>query len=100
MYMRVLLAAALLALTGIATASARVNMSTDSLIVAENDDDFKMQDDKMQSDDQNGEDESAKMGKEEGTHTGTDQGTTPESDTKKVEQPERRNVPTTDGDQN
>jgi hypothetical protein len=37
--------------------------------------------------------ESAKMGKEEGTHTGTNQGAKPENDTKKVDQPERRNVP-------
>jgi hypothetical protein len=37
-------------------------------------------------------DESAKMGKDEGTHTG-EHGAKPESDTKKVEQPERKNVP-------
>jgi hypothetical protein len=43
-----------------------------------------------------GED-SAKMGKEEGTHTGPNQGVTPENDTQKVDQPERRN-PTTGGD--
>ena len=43
-----------------------------------------------------GED-SAKMGKEEGTHTGPNQGATPENDTKKVDQPERRN-PTTGGE--
>ena len=36
---------------------------------------------------------SAKMGKEEGTHTGPNQGATPESDTSKIDQPERRNVP-------
>jgi hypothetical protein len=38
--------------------------------------------------------ESAKMGKEEGTHQGSDLGATPETDTKKIDQPERRN-PTT-----
>ena len=38
--------------------------------------------------------ESAKMGKEEGTHTEPSHGTPPESDTSKVDQPERRN-PTT-----
>jgi hypothetical protein len=38
--------------------------------------------------------ESAKMGKEEGTHEGADPGTTPENDTKKIEQPARKN-PTT-----
>jgi hypothetical protein len=40
--------------------------------------------------------DSAKMGKDEGTHTGADQGATPENDTKKVEQPDRRN-PTSGG---
>jgi hypothetical protein len=40
--------------------------------------------------------ESAKMGKEEGTNRGTDVGATPESDTKKIEQPPRQN-PTTSG---
>ena len=38
--------------------------------------------------------ESAKMGKEEGTHQGTQVGATFESDTLKVEQPQRQN-PTT-----
>ena len=41
--------------------------------------------------------DSAKMGKEEGTHTGPNLGATPENDTKKVDQPERRN-PTTGGE--
>ena len=36
----------------------------------------------------------AKMGKEEGTHTGANQDAKPEKDTDKVDQPERRN-PTT-----
>jgi hypothetical protein len=40
---------------------------------------------------------SAKMGKGEGTHTGPDQGVTPESDTSKIVQPPRRN-PTTGGE--
>jgi len=39
---------------------------------------------------------SAKMGKDEGTHIGAGQGTTPESDTSKVDQPARRNVPSDD----
>ena len=34
------------------------------------------------------------MGKEEGTHEGADLGATPENDTQKIEQPDRRN-PTT-----
>ena len=33
--------------------------------------------------------ESAKMGKEEGTHEGANLGATPENDTKKTDQPER-----------
>jgi hypothetical protein len=37
--------------------------------------------------------ESAKMGKEEGTHTEPGHGGTPESDTSKIDQPARRNVP-------
>ena len=41
--------------------------------------------------------DSAKMGKEEGTHAGPDQGATPENDTQKIDQPARRN-PTTGGD--
>jgi hypothetical protein len=41
--------------------------------------------------------DSAKMGKEEGTHTGPNQGATPENETQKVDQPERRN-PTTGND--
>ena len=38
--------------------------------------------------------DSAKMGKEEGTHTGANQGAKPENDTDKVDQPERRNSTT------
>jgi hypothetical protein len=41
--------------------------------------------------------DSAKMGKEQGTHTGPNQGATPENDTQKADQPARRN-PTTGGD--
>ena len=40
------------------------------------------------------ESDSAKLGQEEGTHTGGNQGAKPESDTDKIDQPERRN-PTT-----
>jgi hypothetical protein len=43
---------------------------------------------KLQSDEN--ADESAKMGKESGTHSG-DQGSPPENDTKKVDQPPREN---------
>jgi hypothetical protein len=38
--------------------------------------------------------ESAKMGKDEGTHEGAHHGTIPENDTQKIDQPERKN-PTT-----
>jgi hypothetical protein len=38
--------------------------------------------------------ESAKMGKEEGTHVGADLGATPENDTQKIDQPDRRNATT------
>jgi hypothetical protein len=40
---------------------------------------------------------SAKMGTEEGTHTGANQGSKPENDTSKIDQPPRRD-PTTGGD--
>jgi hypothetical protein len=40
--------------------------------------------------------ESAKMGKEEGTHSGENQGVTPESDTSKIDQPARANPTTGD----
>ncbi len=45
---------------------------------------------------------SAKMGEESGTQEGADVGATPESDTKKVDQPDRRNPTTgaTASDQN
>ena len=36
---------------------------------------------------------SAKMGKEEGTQTGPNQGATPENDTQKIDQPARKNIP-------
>ena len=42
--------------------------------------------------------DSAKMGKDEGTHTGPDQGMTPERDTSKVDQAARRNVPSNSPD--
>jgi hypothetical protein len=40
--------------------------------------------------------ESAKMGKEEGTHAEPDHGTPPESDTSKIDQPKRQNPTTSD----
>ena len=49
------------------------------------------------STDENAED-SAKMGKEEGTHTGSNLGATTESDTSKIDQPARRNIPSNSSD--
>jgi hypothetical protein len=45
------------------------------------------------------ENASAKMGKEEGTHTGPTQGAPPENDTKKVDQPPRKDVPSNENPQ-
>jgi hypothetical protein len=42
------------------------------------------------------EQKSAKMGKDEGAQTGANQGTPPESDTQKVDQPPRKNPTTGD----
>ena len=44
-------------------------------------------------------DQSAKMGKEEGTNEGENLGATPESDTAKIDQPARGNPTNTGGDQ-
>jgi hypothetical protein len=41
--------------------------------------------------------DSAKMGKEEGTHNGQNQGNPTESDTQKIDQPDRRNPTTGSG---
>ena len=51
--------------------------------------------DKPASDSTPPTDESAKMGKDEGTYTG-EHGSKPENDTKKVERPERKNIPSND----
>lgn len=51
--------------------------------------------DKPSSDSTPPTDQSAKMGKDEGTHTG-EHGSKPENDTKKVERPERKNIPSND----
>ena len=49
----------------------------------------------LQTDEDNSAAKSAKMGKDEGTHSGGDnQGTPPEADTQKIDQPPRQN-PTT-----
>jgi len=43
--------------------------------------------------------QSAKMGKEEGTHEGANLGATPESDTQKIDQPARKNPTTSNAPQ-
>ncbi len=104
MIAKVLFVAAIVAVTGLA-ASAQADVARDRFLVAADDgakqpdqmpSDEMKPDDQAQPDDQSDDIGSAKMGTEEGTHTGADQGTTPESDTSKVEQPERRNVPSND----
>jgi hypothetical protein len=50
----------------------------------------------VQKDEDASASKSAKMGKEEGTQTGADQAPPPESDTKKVDQPPRKNPTTGD----
>ena len=57
-------------------------------------DDSGAADDSAAGDDESDSDGSAKMGQDEGTHVGEDQGSAPENDTDKIDQPARRN-PTT-----
>ena len=85
------LAIAILVFAGCAGASARANAAYGNLVIANNDNDLKK---RMEG--QSGHDGSAKMGTDKGTHTGADQGVTPESDSVKVEQPARRNIPSSD----
>ncbi len=85
------LVVAVLVFAGCVGASARVSSAYDGLVIADNGDDSK-----MQTEGQSGDSGSAKMGNDNGTHTGDDQGVKPESDTDKVEQPARRNVPSSD----
>ena len=99
------LTVAVLAIAGFAGgAYARADLTKDALVIAADDGASKMPSgqmptdgmkpgDQAQPDDQGGATGSAKMGTDEGTHTGDDQGSKPESDTSKVDQPARRNVP-------
>ena len=57
-------------------------------------DDSGAADDSAAGDDDSDSDGSAKMGQDEGTHVGEDQGSASENDTNKIDQPARRN-PTT-----
>jgi hypothetical protein len=103
MSFRAVVVVAALAVTGLGTAAfARYDLGSDQLVVAADDSAGKMAPgdlpatDGMKPDDESGAPGSAKMGTDEGTHTGDGQGVKPESDTSKVEQPERRNVPSND----
>ncbi len=53
-------------------------------------------DDSAAGDDDSDSAGSAKMGTDEGTHVGEDQGSNPENDTDKIDQPARRNPTTGD----
>lgn len=77
--------AAMLAFAAFASADARALPGSGTFVIA-------AEDTATSSEDQSGE-ESAKMGKEEGTHKGDDQGAEEDSDTDKVEQPERPDAP-------
>ena len=93
--------ALILGVAGFAAASARHDASVKNRIVVAADDDAAGDDSAagdtdMQGDDDANSDGSAKMGAGEGTHEGDDQGSAPENDTDKIDQPARRN-PTTGG---
>ena len=76
-----------------AAASERHDVTAKNIIVAA--DDNATDDDSAAGDDSES-DGSAKMGTDEGTHVGEDQGSTPENDTDKIDQPARRNPTTGD----
>ena len=59
-------------------------------------DDSAADDDSAAGDDDSDSAGSAKMGTDEGTHVGEDQGANPENDTDKIDQPARRNPTTGD----
>ena len=59
-------------------------------------DDNATGDDNAAGNDDSEPDGSAKMGTDEGTHVGEDQGSNPENDTDKIDQPARRNPTTGD----
>jgi hypothetical protein len=82
-----------------AAASEQHDPIAKNIVVAADDnatDDNVTGDDSAAGDDDSDSDGSAKMGTDEGTHVGEDQGANPENDTDKIDQPARRN-PTTGG---
>jgi hypothetical protein len=80
--------------------ASRADMSTEkglslpsgAIIVAANDAEL------AQGQPEESAEDSAEMGKEEGTHEGADLGEAPESDTKKIDQPERGSPDSTAAD--
>ncbi len=76
-----------------AAASERNDVTAKNIIVAA--DDNATDDDSAAGDDSES-DGSAKMGTGEGTYVGEDQGSAPENDTDKIDQPARRNPTTGD----
>jgi hypothetical protein len=82
-----------------AAASVQHDATAKNIVVAADDnatDDNATGDDSAAGDDDSDSAGSAKMGTDEGTHVGEDQGSNPENDTDKIDQPARRNPTTGD----
>jgi len=83
-----------------AAASVQHDATAKNIVVAADDnatgDDSAADDDSAAGDDDSDSAGSAKMGTDEGTHVGEDQGANPEDDTDKIDQPARRNPTTGD----
>jgi len=82
-----------------AAASVQHDATAKNIVVAADDnatDDNATGDDSAAGDDDSDSAGSAKMGTDEGTHVGEDQGANPENDTDKIDQPARRNPTTGD----
>jgi hypothetical protein len=83
-----------------AAASEQHDPIAKNIVVAADDnaagDDNAADDDSAAGDDNSDSAGSAKMGTDEGTHVGEDQGANPENDTDKIDQPARRNPTTGD----
>jgi hypothetical protein len=83
-----------------AAASVQHDATAKNIVVAADDnatgDDSAADDDSAAGGDDSDSAGSAKMGTDEGTHVGEDQGANPENDTDKIDQPARRNPTTGD----
>jgi hypothetical protein len=83
-----------------AAASVQHDATAKNIVVAADDnatgDDSAADDDSAAGGDDSDSAGSAKMGTDEGTHVGEDQGANPENDTDKIDQPARRNPATGD----